>query len=223
MASFGGPTIDAIGVVDDAPAQSMMTGLLANALGWSRDDAARQSELQDRLAVATLWPQEAASRRIVDYQTALIDHNDVAWTTRPAPRDVENRKASGKTTFAGSHQRWRHYHADLRVLVALSLEPPDQTPTLDDLAAALRHPARVLFIGRKPCIPSSPIYQGELQAETPQAALAAMGDGRGFWPASSDDDEMNVSHVFDLRDFNSGLHGGSRLRSTGTVKSFRGD
>ena len=36
LAAFGGEMIDAHGVIQNVPAQSMLTGLLANALGWTR-------------------------------------------------------------------------------------------------------------------------------------------------------------------------------------------
>ena len=221
LASFGGPIIDAQGTIDDAPTQSMMTGLLANAMGWDRRDGVNHVDLQNRLVVATLWPDAGAASRLVDYQVAQIDHDDAMWTTRPFPLDVENRKASAKESFP--HQRWRHYHEDLRVLVAVTLDPPNATLTLDDLATALRHPARVLFVGRKPCVPSAPIYEGELEADSPREALAAMGcGGRGFWPAGADEKGLNVSRVFDIRDHVAGLHSGSRLRASGTITPSEG-
>ena len=40
LAAFGGEMIDAHGVIRNVPAQSMLTGLLANALGWDPDDGA---------------------------------------------------------------------------------------------------------------------------------------------------------------------------------------
>ena len=48
-------------------------------------------------------------------------------------------------------------------------------PTLADVRAALEHPARPLFIGRKPCLPSGPILASPtpLEAETVLAALLA--------------------------------------------------
>ena len=42
LSSYGAEAIDNFGVVDDFPAASMLTGLLANALGWLRGrDAAK--------------------------------------------------------------------------------------------------------------------------------------------------------------------------------------
>ena len=49
LMAFGGETIDNLGVIRDFPAQSMLTGLIANALGWRREDAAAHDRLQARL------------------------------------------------------------------------------------------------------------------------------------------------------------------------------
>jgi CRISPR-associated Cas5-like protein len=37
LIAFGGETIDNFGVIRDFPALSMITGLIANALGWDRE------------------------------------------------------------------------------------------------------------------------------------------------------------------------------------------
>lgn len=49
LMAFGGETIDSIGVIRDFPAQSMLTGLIANALGWRREDAGAHDRLQARV------------------------------------------------------------------------------------------------------------------------------------------------------------------------------
>ena len=40
LMAFGGETIDNLGVIRPFPAASMLTGLLANALGWRRVERA---------------------------------------------------------------------------------------------------------------------------------------------------------------------------------------
>ena len=145
LGAFGGEMIDARGVTRNFPAQSMMTGLLANALGWTRTMRDEHQSLQERIVFGALWEQEVGLSRMTDYQTAQLGKNDRAWTTRGVPAG----RAGGAATYAGSHQRWRDYHADLRVTVVLRLEPADESPTLEDLAAALDRPSRPLFIGRK--------------------------------------------------------------------------
>lgn len=52
LLAFGGVTIDHVGITRDFPAQSMLTGLLANALGWERTEWEKHQALQDRLVFA---------------------------------------------------------------------------------------------------------------------------------------------------------------------------
>ena len=141
LAAFGGEMIDAHGVIRNVPAQSMLTGLLANALGWTRTMRAEHQALQDRIVFGAVWERNVALSRMTDYQTAQLDKNDRAWTTRGVPAG----RAGGAATYTGAHQRWRDYHADLRLAVVLRLDPADANPTIDALAAALDRPARTLF------------------------------------------------------------------------------
>ena len=76
--------------------------------------------------------------------------------------------------------------------VALRLGDKDESPTLEELADALREPARPLFIGRKPCLPSAPLFADFIEAETTLDALlkhplerdgAERDDVRLLWPA----------------------------------------
>ena len=52
LLAFGGVAIDQIGPTRDFPSASLLTGLLANALGWRRTEAAAHQRLQDRLIFA---------------------------------------------------------------------------------------------------------------------------------------------------------------------------
>ena len=85
LAAFGGETIDARGVIRDFPATSMLTGLLANALGWTRAMRAEHQSLQERIVFGVLWEQEVSLSRMTDYQTVKLGKNDRAWTTRGVP------------------------------------------------------------------------------------------------------------------------------------------
>ena len=135
LGAFGGETVDARGVIRDFPAQSMMTGLIANALGWTRAMSGEHQALQDRIVFGALWEDDAPIGRLTDYQTAGLNKDDQAWTTRGVPAH----RAGGTGTYEGPHRRWREYHADLRLAVALRLDPRDVAPTLDEVANALLH------------------------------------------------------------------------------------
>lgn len=182
LMAFGGVMVDSLGVTDDLPSASLLAGLLGNALGYRRTEYARLQALQDRLRYAVRI--DRAGRRIVDYQTADLNKDDAGWTTRGVPEG----RAGGSGTYEGQHQRYRHYHADAAVTVALSLESDDEGPNLEALAAALDQPARPLFIGRKPCLPAERLLLGLVQADSLQQALRTA-------PLAADPDERPRRYV----------------------------
>ncbi len=210
LASFGGEAIDARGVIRDFPAQSMLTGLLANALGWTRSMRADHQRFQSRILFGAVHDDDPALRRVTDYQTAQLRKADKMWSTRGAPIG----RAGGANTYLGAHQRWRDYHADLRLSVVLTLAPDAPEPSLEHVAAALDKPARPLFIGRKSCLPTTPILRGWLEAVDVQAALESVVPvGRecpAIWPHSEGMEGDHAAMVTDERNWVSGLHGGAR-------------
>ena len=218
LASFGGETIDARGVIRDFPAQSMLTGLFGNALGWTRAMRSEHQALQDRIVFAAAHDDHPDLRCLTDYQTARLGKADKAWTTRGIPMG----RAGGPQTYSGAHQRWRDYHSDLRLSVVARLEPAETPPTLQRVADALRRPARALFLGRKPCLPSAEIFRGWVDEADAHSALSALiPAGRrhyAMWPRSENAEGAHTQRfVTDQRNWASGLHGGARRVYTGRV------
>ncbi len=166
LLAFGGVAIDQVGVTRDFPAASMLTGLIANALGWERTDWAAHQQLQDRLLFAVRRDRENPLGLLIDMQNARLYANEESWTTFGAPEGRnkqspsfcnvdENSKKLGKFL---THRRQRFYHADACATVALRLRSPEVQPDLSAVARALQSPARPLCSGRKPCLPSTPIF-----------------------------------------------------------------
>jgi CRISPR system Cascade subunit CasD len=206
--------IDAAGPVQDFPATSLLTGLIANALGWRRGDTAALQALQDRLVHAVRIDREG--ERVRDYQTAKLEGADQGWTRAGAPEG----RAGDAGTYKHPHPRYRWYQADASVLVALRLEPAEEAPTLDDVASALDRPARPLFIGRKPCLPSVPLIAGWADGETASAAVAAgasSGDLRLFWPAGEGVVTRDRRETTGRRNWRSGVHAGRDVWFGGRV------
>ena len=231
LIAFGGETIDNYGVIRPFPSTSMITGLFANALGRRRVERERHQALQDRIVFAARIDREPAGGvRMTDFQTAQLAANDRGWTTRGQPEG----RAGGANTYNAPHLRYRDYYADMRVTVALRLEPAEDgdEPTLDELAAALQEPKRPLFIGRKPCLPSVPLLGGFSEGDTALAALLdwPLADDptegqpmRLLWPNNDGqaDGSVRVSRpdfmLTDQRNWRSGLHGGGRWVCEGTI------
>lgn len=203
LLSFGGVTIDHVGPTRDFPSASALTGLFANALGWRREEGALHQALQDRLEFGALIAREG--RLLTDNQNAKLEANDRGWTTWGRPDERAG------ATYDSPHRRRRDYLADHDCRVVLRLAPGDG-PDIDALAEALDRPARPLFIGRKPCLPSAPLFAGWVEGEDACAALAALNlSGRALWPAESGSD------LADLRNWVTGLHGGSRRVAEGRL------
>ena len=228
LLAFGGETIDNYGVIRPFPAASMLTGLLANALGWRRVERERHQQLQDRLVFAARIDREPVGGvRLTDFQTAQLAADDRGWTTRGSP---ESRKG-GRAGYDFPHLRYRDYYADMRVTVALRLAPAEGEPTLEELADAVREPARPLFIGRKPCLPSRPLCGGFVEGGTVlDALLKTPLGGRGNdreparvqWPEGEgvegiEPDRPYPAMLTDQRNWISGLHGGGRYVREGRI------
>lgn len=165
LMSFGGVMVDSLGHTEEGPLASMLTGLLANALGYNRWQGDLHQALQERLVFGCRI--DRAGRRLTDFQTAELGRTDQGWTTRGV---VEGR-AGGEKTYDSPHIRRREYHAGRRVTVALRLLHEAEEPRLESIAGALDNPARPLFIGRKPCLPMGRLVVGFVEAPSVHAAL----------------------------------------------------
>jgi CRISPR system Cascade subunit CasD len=233
LMSFGSVVVDHHNRTDPLPYRAMLAGLLANALGLTRQDEAELGALQARVRYAAR--RDRVGSALVDYQTVDFDPAGpmaagLGWTTRGV---LEERK--GGEAREHTHIRYRHYLADAIVTVALTLAPPADEPSLRAVSGALRAPARPLFLGRKCCIPSEPVWLGETEAASLRAALEATprvgglrpGDRpradvdtlRAVWPQAEggDDDETRLWSRVEDRDPANAIHVGRRIYVDGLV------
>lgn len=213
LMAFGGVAIDQNGPTRDFPAASMLTGLIANALGLHWRDRAAHQDIQDRLIFATAIAREGVV--VTDSQNAKLEKNDKGWTTRGEPDGRDG------ASYGAPHRRRRNYMADAEAVVVARLSAG--TPTTEGVAEALHTPARPLFIGRKPCFPTRPILAGTLNATSAHEALTlaltdtvtlseatTLPNFRAQWPETEGPTGNQRLDLPDLRNWISGLHGGTR-------------
>lgn len=230
LMSFGGVMIDHHGFIDRFPGTAMLTGLIANALGWHHREFERLHALQARIRFAARW--DTSPERIIDYHTVDLGQEKMrypGWTTRGVPEH----RAGGPDARFGTHIRLRHYWADGLLTCVLALAG-DGEPDLEAVKLALQRPARPLFFGRKCCLPARPLLDPlcpDLEGENLLAILAKVpvwsrkGEPverpqpmEACWPA-----ELGVAgrgqirRVFDLRDWANQLPTGSRDRAEGMM------
>ena len=222
MLSYGSTAVDNIRPSEDFPGRALITGLLANALGWTRQEHQKTQRLQERISHAAR--NEATgpggNQPLHDFHTASLGRYDTAWSTTGIPET----RAGSEQTYNSPVLRRTEYRADLRTLAALTLDNPAEHPTLEELAQALQYPARTLFIGRKTCLPSGMIYAAIKEAETATEALSLLPSRSGLdhdpvqWDGDSHHESVTKTGelwVNDLRDWRNGVHTGQRLVNTG--------
>jgi CRISPR system Cascade subunit CasD len=214
LMSFGGVVIDHNGITRMFPARSMLTGMLGNAFGYDHRDADALQALQERIEYAVR--EDRPGRLLPDYQTVDLsqDFMQAGWTTR----GVAQGRAGAEATRQGTHIRLRDYLADAVYTIALALLAPETDPDARRLEAALRAPARPLFIGRKSCLPSEPIFLARRQAESLLTALkeappSKRAEGNQFrvWLPVAGPQVRGALPLTDERDWTNQIHVGRRF------------
>jgi CRISPR system Cascade subunit CasD len=139
---------------DREPSKSGVLGLVGAALGMRRDDHSLLEQLR-ALELAVRVDREGAVLR--DYHTVG------AGTFRGKPHSLwsrDNKKDPALTE--------RFYLMDASFLVALG----GDDALVQRIAEAVRAPVWPLFLGRRACPPSSPVFAG-LTTDAPEVALRA--------------------------------------------------
>ena len=167
----------------DAPTKSGLIGLLGCALGLRRDDR-QLRELNDALRLGVRV--DLAGTHLRDYHTTgggrygeIAHHGGTRFHDEPYVGGVLSAEVDGKgrikvkinatTKEPETDVSERHYLADASFLAALQGSPA----LIAQLAAALQAPVWPCFLGRKSCVPATPIFAGVGQHDGLVSALAA--------------------------------------------------
>lgn len=232
LLSFGSVIVDQHGFIDRFPRTSMLTGLLANALGWHHTDFEKLEELQRRIIYAARW--DVPPEELVDYHTVDLGQTkmrEAGWTTRGTP---EHRTGGPDAKF-GIHQRYRHYWTDGLLTLVLGLRN-ELSPhlSISELYEALLRPARPLFLGRKTCLPARPILDPQMPVAKGENVLAILkqvpvwdrhgvpvehsGEWMACWPGElGTTPRSQVRSVYDIRDWANQLVVGPSQRVEGWI------
>jgi CRISPR system Cascade subunit CasD len=163
------------------PTRSGVFGLIAAALGidkYGTDESAQLQRFAElRVTVATLPRRDRRNqslliRRLEDYHTV-----------------TGIRRASGKVHEDATVQTYRHYLLDARFGVLLE----GDAARLEEIANALRNPRWGLWLGRKCCLPASPILVASASARPP--AWSALLQRAGY---SGEESITQFDHVVEV-------------------------
>lgn len=152
------------------PTKSGVIGLIGCALGLPRSSS-RLRELSDGLRMGVRVDREGV--RLIDYHTTGGGfYQDVSYTggsrdhTQPyvggvlsARKNAQGNievKITGSTNIPETDVSYRHYLMDASFLVALQGAPT----LIAEIATGLQSPVYPVFLGRKACVPSLPVFAG---------------------------------------------------------------
>lgn len=142
------------------PTKSGIIGLIACALGYKTDEQIRPLSQKTRLGIRV----DAPGTQIVDYHTIGGGYNyPTLLTAQGKPK-----KSSGKPHTEISE---RAYLCEASFLAALQVRNEADTDLIHQMAEALQNPVWPIFLGRKACVPSQPIFAGVGEFDGLQEAL----------------------------------------------------
>jgi CRISPR system Cascade subunit CasD len=170
------------------PSKSALLGLLGAALGVVREDDAGQQALSEgyRFGVKLV----CAGTPLRDFHTvqAPPQQSKVFWRSR--------RQELADKARLGTLLSMREYRCDSLALVAVEALPGARW-SLDELAAALRQPRFVLYLGRKSCplalplapqlVKDSTLYAALEEAEQNSLLSLLMHEPKQLWPSWHDE------------------------------------
>ncbi len=169
MASWGEIAVGEMRHSETKPSKSALIGLLAAALGFTREQDQQQQALASgyRFGIKVL----SAGQVMRDYHTAQAPDSVGKFRYRTRRDELVVGHARLGTVLSS-----REYRTDSVAIVALCTSP-DTPWSLSQLADALKRPRFHLYLGRKSCPLSAPLNPQIIQAEGFRAALDSYQPG----------------------------------------------
>jgi CRISPR system Cascade subunit CasD len=167
LASWGDVAVGEFRGSRNQPGASALVGLLGAALGVRRDDEAAHAALRDgyRFAVGTV----SSGQLLRDYHTAQVPGRT---SLKGRPHRTRRDELSMPRHELNTILSTRDYRQNAAWAVAVQVLP-GAPHSLQELAAALRAPRFVLYLGRKCCPPAAPLAPQVSPADSAHAAISA--------------------------------------------------
>ena len=166
LASWGDEAVGEIRGSWDRPSRSAILGLVAAALGFTRDAETEHAEIDAMIGIAVRVARSGLA--FADYHTAQYPTSVALRKFKPATRKAALECAEPETTLSR-----RSLREDALHVVAIWEHRPARW-SLADLAAALRAPVFPLYAGRKANALGLPLGGRVVQADSIADALASM-------------------------------------------------
>lgn len=143
------------------PTKSGLIGLIACALGYKDDEQIRPLSQKTRLGIRV----DAPGTQIVDYHTIGGGYDSPTLLTAQG-KPKKNPSGTPHTELSE-----RAYLCDASFLAALQVRDEDDGSLIAQMAEALQHPFWPIYLGRKACVPSRPVFVGTAHHATLLEAL----------------------------------------------------
>lgn len=142
------------------PTKSGIVGLLSCALGWADDERIRNLSRRVRMGVRCDVPGTPSPLR--DYHTVGGGYDKPQLLTAEGrPKYVTNTKKPH------TEPTWRYYLCNASFLVAVQSDDA----TIKELAQAVQFPVWPIYLGRKSCVPTRPLFDGMGDYDSLRSAL----------------------------------------------------
>ncbi len=159
------------------PTKSGVVGLLACALGLQADDDIRQLSQQIQFGVRC----DRSGIPYTDYHTVGGGYETPQLLTAAGKLKLSSKKPHTELTY-------RDYLHDASFLAAVQTDPE----LISRLTRAVQAPHWVIFLGRKSCLPSRPLYEGVGDYPSLEAAL---GSWPWYCPEAEEESQVNARAV----------------------------
>lgn len=146
------------------PTKSGVIGLLSCALGWRDDERIRNLSLA--LSIGVRHDRLGDVTQLVDYHTVGGGYLTPQLLTAEGKPKANNKRPHNEQT-------WRTYLCDTSFLVALQTRNDDPT-LIATLSTAVQQPVWPIYLGRKSCVPTLPVFAGTGTYESLQSALESV-------------------------------------------------